>query len=483
MAYPNLTIDLHCHPAMKPFGKSFKSKETRGVNSPAVKQKNSLWCYDPPTVTDKLLNYVTGLTKFRQSDMSSLVYGGVRLISASLYPIEKGFVVNKLKDGQFSDAALNLATGLSDERIDHLQKLKSYYKDLEEEYDFYKQLHGREVRVDNRNARYFLLKNYNDLESLVLKAGDADNTVGIFFSIEGAHVLECGMPGTKADEATVLANITKIKQWEYPPFFITVAHHFYNELCGHAKSLSGIMAKTLDQRDKMDTGFTPLGRKVIKALLDTGNGRRILVDIKHMSPLSRREYFQWLDKEYPGNQVPIIVSHGAANGMWAYDNNHSPNLDTAPLLMAATINFYDEEIIRIARSKGIFGLQMDERRIGSQAALAKAKGRLERRKILFHRSKLVWNQVQHIAEVLDKAGEYPWSITAIGTDFDGIIDPLNGYWTAEDLGQLDDYLLMHAQNYMQGRGKQLKHGNTVDAEEIVSRVMYLNALEFLSKNF
>lgn len=32
-------IDLHCHPAMKPLGKSFLKESTRFVNSPNRKQK------------------------------------------------------------------------------------------------------------------------------------------------------------------------------------------------------------------------------------------------------------------------------------------------------------------------------------------------------------------------------------------------------------------------------------------------------------
>ncbi len=73
----------------------------------------------------------------------------------------------------------------------------------------------------------------------------------------------------------------------------------------------------------------------------------------------------------------------------------------------------------------------------------------------------------------------------MGTDYDGIIDPINGYWTAKDLDDLDDYLLKHAYNYlketkapcplMQGRNK------TVTPEEVVDRVMTGNGLNFLSR--
>ncbi|MBC8085492.1 MAG: peptidase M19, partial [Hymenobacter sp.] len=149
------------------------------------------------------------------------------------------------------------------------------------------------------------------------------------------------------------------------------------------------------------------------------------------------------------------------------------------------INFYDEDLLRIARSGGLLGLQLDERRVGSPAALRKAKGHLQRRKILFHWAGLVWNQVRHVAELLDREGLFAWGSLALGTDFDGIVDPINGYWTHEELPALSDFLLMHAHNYLTGPGGPaltLPANRTVGEEEIVSRIMADNALEFLLKH-
>lgn len=475
----NFAIDLHCHPAMKPFGRSF-DKDRKNSKNP--RDRNSIWHYDPPNLPDKLINYLLGLTKFRQSDFTSLHYGNVRVISASLYPLEKGFVVNKLQDGKLSDVAIDLAAGLGRNRIDHLQALKKYFPDLEEEYNFYRQLDGQGVKVDGKKMQYKLVSSFNEIEVL-MSTPQAIPTVAVFLSIEGGHVFNCGLEKA-ADPAEVLANVAKVKAWPHAPFFITLAHHFYNELCSHAKSLSGIMEKLLDQSKGMESGgIRPLGHQVIDALLDKTQGKRILIDVKHMSPQSRREYFNHLDANYAGENIPIIVSHGAANGLKAFDNRQPSRGTTSHLLNQGTINFYDDELIRIAQSKGLIGLQMDERRAGSPSALQQAGGHTARKKILFHRSKLIWHQLQHIAEVLSAEGIFPWGITAIGSDYDGIIDPINGYWTEEDVNVLDDYLLKHAYNFMTGAGKQLPVGNTTDPEEIVARMMCLNAWEFLSKNY
>ncbi|SKC71800.1 hypothetical protein [Ohtaekwangia koreensis] len=482
----NFIVDLHCHPAMKPYGQSFKNPSGTGANSPDSSDTTSIWHYDQPSLKDKLLNYVTGLTKFRQADFSSSHYGSVKVVTASLYPLEKGFVKNRLGSGQVSDAILNIATGLGDERIDFLQKMPDYFTDLQNEYKFYRQLHDTTVMIDGKKVRYKLVRNYVQLEEVLQTADAAIPTIAVIMSIEGAHVFNCGLtPEQKpADKNEVLKNVNFMKSnWEFPPFFITFAHHFYNELCGHARSLTGIMARVLDQGYKLDTGFTPLGFDIAKALLSKTNGARILLDVKHMSPVSRRQYYDWIEKEFPNDSIPIVVSHGAANGLKSYDNNFIAVRPTGACMNPGSINFFDDELIRIARSGGILGLQMDERRVGNKEALAQAKGHTDRRKILFHRSKLVWNQLEHIAQVLSGAGIFPWGLAAIGSDYDGIIDPLNGYWTHEDLQFMDDYLLKHAYNFMQGNGKNLRVGNTTDPEEIVSRVMNINAMEFLKRNF
>src|SRR5690554_3487841 len=112
-------IDLHIHPAIKPFGNSFT--RNRGINNPDKNAKDSLWHYDPPILTDKILNITTTLTKFRQSDFTSLAKGGADIVFVSLCGLEKGFVMNRLGTRLPGDVVANLVTGLGRKRIDHIQ--------------------------------------------------------------------------------------------------------------------------------------------------------------------------------------------------------------------------------------------------------------------------------------------------------------------------------------------------------------------------
>ena len=46
--YMSYSIDLHCHPIIKSFGRSFSTREV-GINAKdKSKKKSSIWYYDPP---------------------------------------------------------------------------------------------------------------------------------------------------------------------------------------------------------------------------------------------------------------------------------------------------------------------------------------------------------------------------------------------------------------------------------------------------
>jgi len=482
MVLKNDYIDLHCHPALKPFGKSFRDKPV-GMNSGDRRRKKSLWHYDPPSPFDKLLNYLSGLTKFSQSNYTALSLGGVSIVCVSLYPLEKWFVRNKFNNELLLDLASNFALGIGAKRVDHIQDMQDYFKDLVQQYLFYQHLDGKIFRIAGGRYRYKLVRNFKEIEKIRSEESSSKiQTIAVIITIEGLHVLNTGLR-TDPNEQEVLENITAIKNWQFSPFFITIAHHFWNHICGHAPSLTGIITKYADQSEGMNTGFTSLGRKVLERMLNKTDGKRILPDLKHMSPAARKEYYELLgsgDDAY--KDIPIIISHGACNGLTSFSNPVEGHSETAKVLNPVSINFYDDELIRLARSGGIIGLQLDERRLTNKATLKKTKHSVKRHKIMHYRSELLWNQLRHIATVLDSNDLFAWDCMAIGSDFDGIIDPLNGFWTSEELPFLADFLERHAHNYM-SKATFKNPKNKIGADEIVQRLFSGNGKRFLSKYF
>lgn len=478
-------IDLHCHPALKPYGKSFKYKPPK-QNILNSGRKNSIWHYSPPNLLERQVNRLLTLTKFTQTDLTTLAKAGCNIAVISLYPFEKHFLKKKMLGVKFlPDLLVNLAAGVSQKRIDNLRNHNSYFQDLNDEYDFYKQLDNFAQVIDGVTFTYRLVNSYSEISQNMSTSTSDRKIISLVPTIEGGHAFETGLHKDKdtAIEANVLANIDAVKNWEHQPFFLTLAHHFYNEICGHARSISiGLIKK--NQNRGLNTDITDLGFKVISKLLDNSQNKRILIDIKHMSTASRKTYYKLLETTYANEEIPIIVSHGAANGKRSIVEWDISDGKQSKYFRQDDINFYDSEILRIAKSKGIFGLQLDERRIANKKAIASSRIYWPSKKRRYrNKSDLVWRQIRHIAELLDTNGLFCWETIAIGSDFDGIVNPIKGLWTAENLEDIKPYLIEKAEGYLKKYKSNLQVQNQISANEIIDRLLFINANEFLKQNF
>lgn len=494
--------DLHCHPSIKAFARSFRQHAGQQSGDPS--HDTSLWYRDAPSFFDKIKNYAASITNFIQSDGTSLLRGRVAVVCLSFYPQEIGFFKNKLGTGLPADMLTMLVSEFGKPRIDHLQQLTSYWDDMRMEMDFLRQGENNKVKVDDKFVSYRIAQQYADIDFADRSEALGETLILFVPSIEGGHVfdqvMDSGEPwnthaGGAAPEKLELA-LQRVRQLRggkdglIRPLFITFAHHFWNGLCGHARSMGGFVKCVVDQENGLGTGFTPAGKAMAKALLSDATDEaglplpRILIDIKHMSRAARLDYFSLLATEFKGINIPILVSHGGVTGLSAPNGIRQTPAAQEGLYMEDDINFYDDELLQLEASGGVFGIQLDERRIGSKQALRDARGNIGRRAILYAWAKLVWNQVRHIAELLDLHGRYAWGVQALGTDFDGIIDPINGYWTSKDLDDLDDYLLKHAFNYLKETKRPCPllqaRNKVIDPEEVVERIMTSNALNFFS---
>jgi microsomal dipeptidase-like Zn-dependent dipeptidase len=478
-------IDLHCHPALKPYGKSFKYQPTKQNNLNSGR-KNSIWHYSPPNFIERQFNKLLTLTKFTQTDLTALAKADCNIVVISLYPFEKHFLKDKMLGVKFlPDLLVNLTAGVSQKRIDNLRNHNSYFQDLNDEYDFYKQLDNFAQVINGVTFTYRLVNSYSEISTNITTSTATRKIISLVPSIEGAHAFETGLELDKntADDTTVLNNLDTVKNWEHKPFFITLAHHFYNEICGHARSISiGLIKK--NQNRGLDTDITDLGFKVIDKLLDNTNNKRILIDVKHMSRASRTGYYKLLETTYANEGIPIIVSHGAANGKRSIAEPHITDSEQSQYFREDDINLYDSEILRIAKSKGIFGLQLDERRIANKKAIRSSRVYWPSKKRRYkNKSDLIWRQIRHIGELLDKNDLFAWETVAIGSDFDGIVNPIKGLWTAENVEDIKPYLVEKADDYLKNHKIKLQTQNQISAPEIIDRVLFINANEFLKTHF
>lgn len=486
-------IDVHVHPGLKPYGSSFSYQPQR-INNIDPAKDNSIWRKDHPNDLERLVERSIGLVRFTQSDFQSLISGQVSCVCASLYSIERGLVKLKTGTGWLTDTLTNFISGLGKTRINFLQSNNDYFSDLVGEYDFYKQLNGRVIPIKGLPRKYVLVSSYDQIETILQNHNPANDfkLVIVILTIEGMHNLDSNIDSTTGDEVSFLANAQQLKDWEFRPLFVTFAHHFFNKLCGHAESLADKFQDGLTRQEVgMDTGFTPLGWKVLEKLLDNQEGKRIYIDVKHMSQKSRGEYFNYLTANHSQalllKQIPVIISHGACNGFKsAGERSFSPGLEeTAQHMYDKDINFYDDEILFLARSGGILGIQLDERRIANKRyKIGSRKLFVSKFKRQLSNSRMIWNNIQHIAMLLDQHELPAWDCITIGSDYDGLIDSVNLFWSAADMPALASCLTIKANEWLSGGTYTFKIGsNQITGEEIVDKIFYSNAMGFFRKYF
>ncbi len=462
-----------------------------------------------------------------QGAFSQISRGNVRVVMVSLYPIEQGFITVKplnLGTGDITDFLAKVIAGIPRVRANEIQDYNhDYFNDLIKELGFLQKFaHPFTHKVfinpsKRRKFSYRIVNDFNDLKNLLnldanLNPGTAaDNTIAVILTIEGAHSLGIGQRNTLYKDVGILKNrlsenVTKLKMLGPPgkegawcPFFISLNHHFWNQLGGHSVSLWKIIHKVLDQKPGINSDITGLGEYLVDELLNTSNGcRRILIDTAHMSIKVRRWYYNYLALR--DDNIPVIVSHTGVNGkstMAEAEMQGTPDTihDIADELYDSSKDFNpwdvfvtDEEIMIIHNSGGIIGLNLDQRvMMGKQKRdkikkLARFKSARVRREIWI---KPLLDQILYIAgHILSETGqeEKIWDNISIGSDFNGMITPIKAFNNAEKIPVLYETMFREL-NKRRGAEITLSGKNEDDIKEITDKIMWRNNLRFLEKHF
>jgi hypothetical protein len=495
--------DLHCHSALFPF--------------------NQL----QPTVWHENIHPVYP----SQGDFIKLAKGGVRVLFLSLYPIEQGFLTFSqlgIETGNITDALAHLILKMPKERADEIQNFEhSYFTDLINEYVFLQRFadpYMKNVRLSlfkRKKFKFKIVSDFNELNSILNLDADLnpnpekDDTIAVILTIEGAHSLGVGQRNTTASdysdlESTIRENIARLKNFgpagkegRHCPFFISLSHHFWNQLGGHAVSLWNIIRKVFDQKTGINEGIKDLGKLVVDELLSKENGKRILIDVTHMSIKVRQWfYFTYLrDRELlTGEKIPVIVSHTGVNGYATIAGsvmNGTPETihDVADELYNKSGKFNpwdgfisDEEIIIIHISGGLIGLNLDERIMMGKEVLdaTKKAARLKQKRI----ADILWlepliEEILHIARsiYLHTGDENViWNNICIGSDFDGMITPIKAYRNATHFPKLDKMIFEQLKIRINTE-PFLTNKSDSEIRDITDRITWKNILSFLKKYY
>ncbi len=525
--------DIHCHPNFKPYAQTFTPGNARPDPQPG--DAISLWHGSGVSSTDNYLSEKLGVAMYTQCHFSAAAMGGLQVLCLSLGGLEQEFitisrplpqavvaVIQTVSGGSVDvqNFLFNLATRFGVARLNKVRAAAAYFPDLIAEIAFIQSQEGRVYQLeDGKHYTYCIAKNGGMVADILAKnaaagAGStAENpiTLCLALTMEGLHNLDAGLG---AGEEKVLDHVMQLKSNTAAPlFFVTFTHHFWNGLCGHAQSLPAMMTTVFDQSHHMGEGFTPLGFNVLMTLLDQSKGRRILIDIKHLSYKARTQYFNLLAGSVPDDPAlspelkaglksffkfnmnaaigtakaapPVIVSHIAVNGYHSpedksYYGNYPAQTATgvmnpfenSEIYAEPGINFYDSDLLNIARFKGLAGIQLDKHRISGPAGMHVAMDKP------YSHAYLVWNQVLHMVELWDQMGiGGAWDHLCIGSDFDGIISPLDGMHKASDFPLLREGLLHYCRLYFIPTADFIK-----DAPGMGERGVIANCFQFSGRN-
>ncbi len=183
----------------------------------------------------------------------------------------------------------------------------------------------------------------------------------------------------KGEEPTSEGNF-----WQDTPFAIALAGNFHNTYCGHTSILPEPCRLLYDQRKGKDLGILQdSAYDVIRELLaldenlEPTKSKRILIDVRHMSPASRQVYYHSIIKKHndqPANQqrkIPIMASQVGYSGIDSLDEmvrNANEGKEKEGFrskgFLAWGYNLSDEDVIAVFHSDGLINIANDRRLLG-----------------------------------------------------------------------------------------------------------------------
>ena len=526
--------DLHIHPSLKPYQMKGYVADNQ-VDMWREYQENKDYLKKIPSL---IRGAIKETAKYSQANLDKLMEAKVKTAFFTIYAIERGMfdLRSKYRKKNIQRCLLDLilkpkhypylgaaVAGMPLEKVEKILNAVNNNEGInyfeKETYDEYQFLVRESSKTSPTGKKFKIVSSYQELKSV-----DTD-TIGAILSLEGAHSLgniskheyfykawnELTAQEQVAIRSDYLLNVNRLKgtaedrfsfDKKHTPFLITLSHMFNNFLTGHAKTFGhGALilpgtADLFDQKTAMNEGISSLGFEVIEQLLSRENGRRILLDVKHLSMASRNQLYQYIDKNYnsKGDHLPLIGSHIAVNGFEKNDlsRKDNPAINRNQYFNRGSINFSNEDIRKVYESGGILGLVPHEGTMPGPVFKARLKELSFKGKQEAY-LKLFWSNVYQIVYAIND--KKAWQIICLGTDFDGLMDPFNCYPDATYLPKLaNDMEAFIAQTpelviYKNNKQTKIKRKEIdqlmfgYNCAELVEMIFTKNLDRFLSKYF
>ncbi|ELR69043.1 hypothetical protein C900_05528 [Fulvivirga imtechensis AK7] len=476
-------FDLHCHPSFKTFLSNRKEHK-----------RTSCW---------ETLNFdIDANILDSQASFKQLTKGKVKLAVVPLHSLEWGFARSGL---------IKLAAGLSV----HIEK--RFIQAIEKKEYGYNELMHAEHRHLVKFTNVPAMNTVKLVNSMTTDFDENDGKLHLILAAEGGHnFYDDGQ--LVIDTQEVLNNLRYFKDPANPRLlYVTLTHLTHSEYCTHAYGMKLINHNVFSPNKK---GITELGEKFIQEALDNTNGRRILIDIKHMSCVARMQYYKIRQQKFP--DAPIMATHMGVAGV-SYKNKPIRKIKEKPAKNCVevfyyrnpgsvdtyfnpwSINLYDEDIREIVKSGGLIGLSLDQRILGvgnvssevfcpDEYTVADFKPvKKPKYHVLDHQKyqdpeeckkwhlRHLCNNLLHIIKVgSQEVGDKVWDHVCLGSDFDGLIDPINSCRNATEYPSLFGDMVQQLPVVAQAMGVPLP---PAQVQPRLRQFVYENAVKFLKKHF
>ncbi|MBX7180921.1 MAG: dipeptidase [Bacteroidia bacterium] len=508
---PNIfNADIHAHITLKPYNRSY------GESLKTVDLWNELTVEAPKVYRfPQLIGVYDRVPTLSCSNFNNLAKGNVRLVFASVCPIQREFTQGRFLSKMimwnkhrweetmafFSGANLEKIRDLKNDHVNYFQETLN---------ELHLISHLADSLSPDKRFHFDIAQSREDIRQSI---ENDPGSISVLLNIEGGHSLGTGLPSTIEMEECdpeglvkmVQENVATLKQ-SYPVFSIGLANHFWNQLCGQTRTNNGFMSTFFDERMGQNDGITPLGYVAIQELLSNRNGNSILIDIKHMSLQSRLDYYNLLATKYNYN-VPILYSHGGVNGISCSDVEFKTTKkgneefmkdkdkdNKKAYLHQWSFNLYDDEIVLIYKTHGLIGIMLEDTRLGGREAISSIRKTVigtQQQKDEY--IKLFLANAFHIVKTVGEKAA--WDIIALGSDFDGAINPMNTYQDASRLSEFrvdmeqffkrvkNNSLVLNSGNYLFSNEEIIALMYDYSPEELTEKIMGTNAYRFVMENF
>ncbi len=349
-------FDFHIHPTLKSLFSEDDPSQNLRKNSPYNKiDTNRIpwpvrWCSEFKAVLSS------------QSNMEQLFRNQVRLFGFPLFIPDTALMDNNLVK---KSPSTTLGVYLHKDQIDKLIRQNPYQNLINEDLPVL--LDSIRFGMGHRTVK--VLAKRSDFKE------DKLDQIHVFFTLEGLHTL-CDEPNV-FDIDVIKRNLDDLLN-RVPVLSATITHIQKSDLCNHADAIQFLND---DRFFPNGFGINQDGFKMIEHL----HAKKIQIDVKHMSMLSRKRYYDHYRQK--GWTAPVICTHAGLTGIswndihryigrtWygkkkqgvirlKYAKPRKYGSFFRPGFNMVSLNLFDEDVLFILKSGGMIGLSLDKRILG-----------------------------------------------------------------------------------------------------------------------